>query len=74
MATSLKSPPIYVRHYTAKHHKEEATTKLAWRNGVLVQMWRISETRDIYCNKAKTSYSHTEDYREEVWREIPTIP
>ena len=63
----------YVRHYEASHHKEEATTSLAWKDGVLVQKWKISETRDIYCDEAKRDYSHTEYHHEEVWKAIPVI-
>jgi hypothetical protein len=61
----------YVCYYNALHHKEEPTTILGWIDGVLMQKWKISETRDIYCDEAKRDYSHTEPYREEVWRVIP---
>ena len=63
----------YVRHYKALHHQEEATTSLAWKDGVLMQKWKISETRDIYCDEAKTDYSHTENHLEIEWRAIPVI-
>ncbi len=79
--TNNQNPPLaaptgsgYVRHYKASHHKEEATTSLAWKDGVLMQKWKISETRDIYCDEAKRDYSHTDYHREEVWRLVPTIP
>lgn len=63
----------YVRYFNAMHHREEATTSLAWMNGVLHQKWKISETRDIYCDEQKREYSHTEHFREEVWRPVPTL-
>ena len=63
----------YVRHYKASHHKEEATTSLVWKGGVLMQKWKISEIQDIYCDEAKTDYSHTENHLEIEWRAIPVI-
>lgn len=64
----------YVRQYKAMNRSEEATTSLAWKDGVLMQKWKISETRDIYCDEAKTDYSHTEHPCWVEWRLIPTIP
>ena len=64
----------YGQYYNASNHREVATTSLAWKDGVLVQKWKISETRDIYCDQEKTDYSHTEDYYKEEWRAIKVIP
>lgn len=63
----------YISIYTASNRKEESTTSLAFKNGILMQEWKISETRDIYFDEEKTDYSHTEHFREKVWREVPSF-
>lgn len=71
-ATSNNTPK-YVRHYTVRNSMEEPTTSLGWKDGVLMQKWKIYEVRDIYLDQDKKEYSHTERFSDIEWRPIPVI-
>ncbi len=63
----------YKRYYTITAQKKTPTNILAWKDGVLVQKWKILENHSIYCDKDKLEYSHSENFQKEEWIPIPNL-